>query len=68
VSLSAFLSWLRIQVRYAFLMEKASMPKRFLGNYVVMLGVHSGRPKIFLWRAMIFLSSFRRVGIEYGTT
>ena len=57
-----------MHLKYAFFNENASMPNMSCGSWVTIFGVHLGRPHIFFWIAIIFLSSFMMVGKEYGTT
>ena len=54
-------------LRYAFFNENASIPNMSCGSWVTIFGVQLGRPHIFFWIAIIFLSSFMITGREYGT-
>ena len=56
-----------IHLKYAFFSEKALIPNMSCGSCVTTFGVHLGRPQIFFWIAIIFLSSFLIAGKEYGT-
>ena len=67
LSFRAFWSCSSIHLKYAFFSEKASIPNMSCGSCVTTFGVHLGRQQIFLWIAIIFLSSFFIVGKEYGT-
>ena len=65
--LRAFRSCSPMHLRYAFFNENASIPNISCGSWITMFGVHLGRPHIFFWIAIIFLSSLMMAGSEYGT-
>ena len=68
LSFRAFRSCSPIHLKYVFFSENASIPNMSCGSYVIMFRVHLGRPQIFFWIVIIFLSSFMITGKEYGTT
>ena len=65
-SFRAFRNCSPIHLKYAFFSENASIPNMSCGSCVTTFGVHLGRPQIFFWIAIIFLSSFMIAGKEYG--
>ena len=67
LSLRALITWSPIHVMYAFFSEKASVPNMSCDNCVTAFDRHFGRPRIFLCKAIIFLSSFLMAGRKYGT-
>ena len=56
-----------MHLRYAFFNENASILNILGGSWITIFGVHIGRPQIFFWIAIIFLSSLIMAGREYGT-
>ena len=66
LSFRAFRSCFPMHLRYAFFNENASIPNMSCGSWVTIFSVHLGRPHIFFWIAIIFLSSFMMAGNKYG--